>query len=156
MPTPMPGFVKDLKAYDRLLRCRWGNFTHLWQIERKLPPRNPQFLAEQPNPWGSPRGLDLYEGFKDGYVHVLSVHPDLLAWSIVGPELVRCDAHRAGGFEKLNEELDRAEEAWQAEQDKKRENFVQAAAREAHDMLQWRLGNRVVVPGDVTVSDGAA
>ena len=143
--TPMPGFVKDLHAYDRQLRVRWSTHTSRWLIERKLPPRNPQFLREIPNAWTSPRGLDLYEGITEGYVHVMSVHPDLLAWSIVAPELSRCDAERAGGFAGLNAELDAAEAQWQAGVDRERQNFLESASRAAHDDLAWADGRRVVV-----------
>lgn len=154
MPHAMPGFIRDLRAYDRLLRVRWAEHQGVWFIERKLPPRNPQFLAEQKNPWGSPRGLDLFDGWKDGYVHVLSVHPDLLAWSVVAPELARCDSQRAGSFDKLNAELDAAEAAWEAEQARTRKTWLEGASRETHDLLAWRQGRRVAVAE--TVADGAA
>jgi len=150
----MPGFLKDLRAYDPCLRVRWGRHTQRWLIERKLAPRNPQFLAETPNPWGSPRGLDLYEGFKEGYVHVMSVHPDLLAWRLVAPELARCDAERAGGFEALNAELDAAEERWQAAIDRERRNFCEAAAKESYEDLTWAQGRRIAVKETVKLEQG--
>ena len=147
--TPMPGFVKDLRSYDPNLRVRWGEHTRMWIIEHKLRPRNPQWVSERPAPWGSPRGLDLWEGWKDGYVHVLSVHPDLLAWSVVAPELARCDAERAGGFEALNQELDAAEAAWEAEVTRERKTWLEGASREFHDQLAWKEGRRVAVPVEV-------
>ena len=149
MPTPMPGFVASLRGYDPALRVRWATHQAAWFIERRLRERQPQWVREKPSPWGSPRGLDLWEGWKDGYVHVLSVHPDLLAWSVVAPELARCDAERAGGFEALNQELDTAEAAWEAEVARERKTKLESMSREFHDQLAWKEGRRVAVPVEV-------
>lgn len=153
--TPMPGFVKSLQGYDRSLRVRFARHLGVFFIERKLPRRQPQWLKEKPCPWGTTaepesegrkRANDLWESWQEGYVHVMSVHPDLLAWSLVAPELARCDMQRAGGFEKLNAELDAAEEAWEAEQERKKQTWLESASREAHDRLAWLEGRRVAVP----------
>lgn len=146
--TPMPGFVRSLKGYDSKLRVRWATHMATWFIERKLPgERHPQWFAERPSPWGtSKRSLDLWEGWKDGYVHVLSVPPDLLHWRLVQEELVRCDAERAGGFAALNAELDAEEAKWQAAVDRERRNFLESASRASHDDIAWADGRRVAVP----------
>ena len=115
---PPEGFAADLRAYDGLLRCRWGVHTGLWQIERRMRERSPAWLAEKPSPWKSKRGLDLWEGWKEGYVHVLSVHPDLLTWRLVVEELAQADFHRRGGLEAMNRMLDEAEEAWDRSTDR--------------------------------------
>ena len=146
--APPEGFARDLRGYDPLLRCRWARHQQIWFIERKLPgERHPQWFAERPSPWGtSKRSLDLWEGWKEGYVHVLSVPPALLHWRLVQEELVRCDAERAGGFAALNAELDAEEAKWQAAVDRERMNFCEAAARESHDRIQWMSGNRIATP----------
>lgn len=155
-PAPPEGFVRDLRGYDPSLRVRFAQHQAVWFIERKIPgQRNPQFLRERPSPWGSPRGLDLWAGWIEGYVHVLSVSRELLTWSLVAPELARCDAQRAGGFEALSRELDEAEAAWQDEVDRTRRNFLESASRAAHDDLAWADGRRIAVPERVT-TDGAA
>lgn len=142
--TPDPSFVKDLTAYDRQLRVRWGPHTARWLIERRLPPRNPQWIAERPNPFGrSPRAKDLWEGWKAGYLHVLSVDRELLHWQTVAPVLAEADAQQAGGWAALNVKMDAAEAAWEASLDRERVTWQQAAGYEAADMLAWLQGRRV-------------
>lgn len=158
MRVPPPEFVRDLTAYDATLRCRWAprwpterTDTHdgvgLWVIEKSLKnePRLLAFLAGRPNPWKSPRGFDLYDGWKDGYDHVMSVHPDLLHWSIVQPRLAEFDKHRMDGWKDLNRRLDEIAEQEEAAADRQIANWSEAAASEAFNRLQWLQGNRVAL-----------
>lgn len=145
-PVPSPGFVADLRAYDPQLRVRWGHRMALWIIERKLPERHKQLLAEKATPWKSSRGLDLWDGWKEGYVHVMNVHPDLLAWTLVGTELRKADFQALGGVAALNRALDADEDAWERETDRAIANYTQAGASEMFDRLAWLDGRRVAVP----------
>ena len=142
--TPPAGFVSELYAYDAALRVRWATRTKCWFIERKLPERHRQLEAEKPNPFKSPKGFDLYDGWRDGYVHVLTVHPSMLDQRVF-EALADADSWRQGGMAGINQKLDAQDAAWEAEKDKEVAAWNQAAANEAHDRLAWLLGNRVVV-----------
>lgn len=144
IPTLPAGFVADLQRYDPALRVRWGVRTHLWHIERRLPPRHRQLLGEQPNPWTSPRGFDRFDGWKDGYVLVMRVHPSCLHWAVVVEELSRWDAHLKGGMTRLDDELQRREAEEEAQQERYEDDWHRQHALDAADTMQWRLGHRVM------------
>lgn len=142
--TPPLEFISQLRRYDSLLRVRWGQRTKMWIIERKMPERDRTLLSERPSPWKSARGLDLYDGWKDGYVHVLNVHQNMLD-NRVFDVLAECDAWRQGGMRKLSEKIDEIQALDEAIEDRAIATWNEAAAREAHDMLQWRQGNRIAM-----------
>jgi hypothetical protein len=144
--TPPADLVRELKAYDAELRLRWGVHQKLFVIERKMPPRHKQLLAERPNPWQSPKGLDLWDGWKDGYVHVLSVHPDLVQNTpLVMQEVAKGDLWRAGGTAAINRRLDAIREQEEREADRAVAHFTEAAAKEVYEDLAWASGRRVAV-----------
>ena len=146
--TPPPSFVKDLVAYDPALRCRWGKHTALWFVERKMAVRNPAWLAERPlNPFGqSKRAKDLWAGWRDGYCHVLSVHPSLLHWQTVAPELARSDREQAGSWDALNRRIEDADAAMDQQRERALTNWSEAAASEGADRLMWLEGHRQATP----------
>ena len=109
-----------------------------------MPDRHKQLLSERPQPWRSPRGLDILDGWREGYVHVLSIHPTLLD-NRVFDTLRECDIWAQGGIARVNKALDDAVAQERASVDKDIQNWNESASREAHDMLQWRLGNRMVM-----------
>lgn len=146
--NPPKEFVSALRAYDPLLRIRWAVRTHLWYVERKLPERHRQLLSERPNPWKSERGWDLYDGWKEGWCHVLSVHPTLLDHRVF-EVLAAADSYRQGGFAGLNRQLDEAEALWEKEADKEIANWNESAARDAAERMPWLQGRRVSVPDTV-------
>jgi hypothetical protein len=141
--TPDPSFVRDLKAYDPLLRVRYGIHTEKWILERKMPTRSPQYLAERPASERSARAKDLALGWAQGYVHVLSVDPSLLAWHHVAPALRDADLHFAGSWKALNQRLDDAEAAWYAAKDREQTDWAQQASYEAFDHLGYLEKRRV-------------
>lgn len=149
-PQPPASFVKDLTAYDRLLRVRWGRHSERWLIERKLAVRNPAWLAERPlNPFGGGRRQkDLWEGWKEGYVHILSVHPSLLNWQTVAPELVRTDREQAGSWEALTQRLEAADEAMEQARERTLKNWSEDHSKEGADRLMWLEGHRHAMPHD--------
>lgn len=151
-PTPPREFVSALRTFDASLRIRWGARTSLWIIERAMPPRHKQLLAERPNPWHSARGLDLYDGWREGYLHVMSVHPSLLDHRVFA-ELRRCDIWAQGGLARLTDRLDAIEEAEEKAADREIHNFNEAAAKEMHDRLAWLQGRRVAVGDTVTAGE---
>src|SRR5262245_52888563 len=122
--TPPEPFVRDLRAYDSRLRIRWARHTRRWYIEREMPPRSPQWTLERPNAFGKgARARDLWEGWQEGYVLVLAVDPEMLHWNLVAPVLAESDMQKAGGWAKLNEKMDRAEEARDQAAERKVENW---------------------------------
>jgi hypothetical protein len=141
---PPTGFVSQLKQYDDKLRIRWGVRTKHWIIERQMPPRHRQLLLERPNPYTSARSQDIYDGWRDGYLHVLSVHPTMLDQRVF-QHLADADAWRQGGFEAVSRAMDRDQEAWEQTTDKQIQDWTVDASKEAHDRLQWLLGNRVAL-----------
>ena len=147
--NPPREFVSALRAFDKELRIRWATRTCVWFIERKLPERHRQLLSERPNPWKSPRGFDLYDGWREGWVHILSVHPDLLDHRVFDV-LAAADSYRQGGFAAINRQLDEAVEQWERDTDRAIQNFQESAAREAFDDLQSISKQKIFVPVAVT------
>lgn len=148
-PNPPLELVTAIRRYDPHLRVRWGVRMSCWIIERQMPTRHRQLLAERPNPWKSARGHDLYDGWKDGYVHVMNVHPSLAAnVPLVLQHLADADTFRQGGIEAVNRKLDQLDAQREAQADRAIANWNEAAAKEAHDRLQWLQGNRVAVAPD--------
>lgn len=147
-PTPEPSFVADLAAYDASLRCRWGVHSQRWLIERKMPPRSPAWLAERPlNPFGTgPRAKDLWAGWREGYVHVLSVDPSLLHWRLVAPALAETDRQQAGSWEALNRQMDAVDAQADAQRQRTVDTWVEAASHEAADRLMWLEGHTQAMP----------
>lgn len=145
-------FVSALRSFDPDLRIRWAVRSELWFIERKLPERHVALLAERPNPWKSQRGLDLYDGWRFGFVHVLSVHPTLLDHRVFDV-LAAADSFRQGGFKELNRQLDAAEELWEKETDKEIANWNESAAKDAAERMPWLQGRRVSVPDDLVTDE---
>lgn len=148
-PLKPPSFVRDLHNYDAALRLRWGVHQAVWIIERKMEPRHKRYLAEQPNPFKNPRGLDLAEGWRQGYVHVMNVHPDLLSWATVVPHLANADLWRHGSTEAMNRACDEAEAAEERAADQQVDDYVSSAARDAADRFAWLGKRRISVPEDV-------
>lgn len=142
-------FVSALRAFDPALRIRWAHRMEVWIIERKMEPRHKQLVAERPNPFKSARGWDLYDGWKEGYVHVLSVHPTLLDHRVFAT-LAEADAWRQGGMAKMAAQLDAADEAVERAEDRERLNVNEALSRDAYDRIAWLEGRRVAVtePGE--------
>jgi len=142
--TPEASFVRDLAAYDPKLRVRWARHTEKWLIERKLDKRHPQLTSEQPLP-ESRQGLqrDLWEGWQEGYVHVLTVPREMLHWSEVAPHLAKFDAQRQGSMAAINRMLDDEDEQWEKQTDRKIENHIEAATDDAYEHLAWASGRRV-------------
>ena len=138
-------FTDKLARYDRKLRCRWAPRCKLWFIERRMDRLNPQYLGEQPNPYKSPRGLDLFDGWREGYLNVMAVHPTLLD-DRVFDTLAQADAWRVGGFNEINRQLDAEQERWERQTDRQAQNFCEEASKEAYDRLAWLQGNRFATP----------
>lgn len=142
--TPPEDFVRKLFQFDPALRIRWGHHLQCWVIERRLDERSRQLFSERPNPYKSPRGLELYEGWKQGYVHVLNVHPTLLDQRVF-EHLREADTWRQGGMDKFNRVVDEAIAAEEAAADREQKNWNESASREMHDVIQWRSGNRIAM-----------
>lgn len=144
--TPPESFVHDLRLYDDKLRVRWAIHTKKWLIERKLETRNPQYQGERPlSASRSPLARDLYDGWVDGYLHVLTVPQDLLHWRFVAPVLAQADAWRQGGMDTLNRQLEEADEAKEKAADKAIDHWAEGATSESFDRIKWLTGQRVAV-----------
>lgn len=143
--TPDPSFVKDLRAYDPTLRVRFGPATNRWYIERKMPMRHPQLRGETPKSDRSPRAKDLVVGYLDGYVHVLSVDPEVLTWHHVAPALRDADMHFAGDWAAMNRRIDEAIAKEEASQDKAQSAWAYETSLEAHEHLAYAEGRRVAL-----------
>ena len=144
--TPDAGLVRELQAYDPQLRIRWGRHSEKWIIESHRPCKD-QRLAQCAAPPDDAAAIkkDLYEGWKDGYLHVLTVPRELAYWRFIAPELARMDSWRQGGFEKINDQLDQDAVDWEKAADKRVDNYVEDATSEAYERLAWLQGRRVAV-----------
>lgn len=144
-------FTDKLRRFDPELRCRWAHRTKLWMIEKRMPLNHPQLVREKPNPWRSARGLDIYDGWQQGYIHILSVHPTMLDDRVF--EVLReADTWRAGGIAKFNKQMDEAIATERKAEDRAIQNWNESASREAHDMIQWGLGNRFAMTAPTPVA----
>jgi hypothetical protein len=142
--TPDPSLVADLHAYDSRLRIRWARHIAKWFVERKLELRNPQLVTEKPlEESASPLKRDLWESWQEGYVHVLTVPPDLAHWQFIAPELSSSDSWRAGSMGAINDALDAREAKYDADTDKRIDNWAEAATKDAYDHMGWFEGRTV-------------
>src|SRR3989304_5300892 len=140
-PTPPAALTEALRRYDADLRVRWGRHRAIWLIERKLPPRHRTLLGERPSPWKSARGRDLYEGWREGYVHILSVHPDLIQNTPrILDELASADLWRQGGIEAINRRLDEVAEQEQRDVNQMIQDRAHVVAYDSVDRLAWLGG----------------
>lgn len=145
-PVAPPEVVIALKRVDHLLRLRWCHRKCLWAIERKCPDRFPGWVKERPSPYKSARGLDIWDGWKDGYMFVMFVHPELLGRPVMWEMLHACDAHAQNGMKEISRHLDEEQAKKEAAADKGIDDWAQAASRESHDRIQWLMGNRFATP----------
>lgn len=144
--TPPAELVRELRAYDKSLRIRWGHRTQLFIVERAMEPQHKQLLSERPNPFKNKRGLDLWDGWREGYVHIVSIHPTLAPnTALVLDAIAASDIWRAGGLEAMNRKLDAIQEAEARAADRAIGAFTETAAKESYDHLAWALGHRVAV-----------
>jgi hypothetical protein len=138
--------VEGLRQYDSALRLRWGIHQRCWIVEvRARGERQPQWQQERPSPIGtSPRALDWWSGWKDGYLFVTKLaHPIPYPLEFVLAHLkhLSLEAHQAK--DRLIERLDAAER--EEEMAAKRAFAVgnEAAAKQLYDDWSWEQGRRV-------------
>lgn len=144
--TPDQSFVRDLQAFDSKLRVRWARHSERWFVERKLDSRHPQLVSEQPAPDSAGAvAKDLYEGWQQGYVHVVTVRPQDLHWQVVREHLAKYDAWRMGGMTKIADQLEAQDETKEASQDRHIDNRVEDMTDDAYEMIAWRSGRRVAL-----------
>jgi len=153
--TPDASLVADLHAYDPALRVRWARHSEKWIIERHQPSSDPRLAAAAPPAEDAPAiRHDLWEGWREGYVHVLTVARELAHWRFIAPELARMDSWRQGGMSKINDELDADAVKWDRQTDKRIDSWSEAAARDAHDHIAWFEKRRISVPDAIDTGHG--
>lgn len=101
---------------------------------------------------GRARTVDLWEGARDGYAHVMDVHPSLLSWSQVGRALAAADMWRHGGAQRYADRLDAQDEAADRAQERHEASVLSDHTYGLWDDIKWRNRERVNVP--VEVKDG--
>ena len=141
--TPPLEFVEALKRYDPALRVRWGVHRSLYMIEERMPERHHRLLAARPNPWKGKRGLDLFDGWTAGYLHVLDVPPDRLVWNLVVPTLDFASIVAKRRLADMAAQMDAIAAEEEAAQERATQAWNEAAASEAYDRLAWLEGRRV-------------
>ncbi len=138
-PIPPLAIVRDLAAYDKSLRIRWGQFQKLWIIETKMAERQPGYLAERPNPLGhTPRAKDWWDGWSQGYLFVTQLpHPIPYPTEFVIAHLkhLSLEAHRAK--DAIISRLDAAEAEDDARMAREWARVNETGAKEIYDQLQW-------------------
>lgn len=145
-PTPPASLVADLEAYDPKLRLRWAQHIEKWFVERQLDRRHPQLAKEAAVPESAAAiGRDLWDGWREGYVHVLTVpnEPEILNWSRISEALVAADVTRQGSMDMLNKQLDAEDEERERQADKKVETWAKEATSDSYDRLKWLSGERI-------------
>ena len=89
------------------------------------------------------RTMDLWEGAREGYIHVMNVHPTLLTWSQVAPSLAAADAWRQGGMEALARKYDEDDAQAERTQERHEARVIDQHLSGAWDHLQWREKRRI-------------
>jgi hypothetical protein len=141
---PPLGFVADLARFDPDLRVRWGPHSHQWFIEIKCRERMPDYLGERPNPLGtSPRARDLWEGWLEGYLHVLSVPRELLAWDLVASYLKMYRVQSHAEARRLSDRLDELDAQWEASIDRQTDTLAEAFGHDLYDQFAWDQKRRI-------------
>ena len=144
-PSPPDGLVEHLRRLDPQLRLRWGRHQAKWLVEIKAREREPAYLAERPSPIGTtPRALDWWEGWKDGYVYVTALaHPIRFPWPFIAHHLkhLSLEAHQAK--DRLIERLDAAEAEQEASKKREWNTINEAGAKELYEAFAWEQGRRV-------------
>ena len=144
--TPPPSLVRALRQYDPDLSLRWGVRCERWIVVKKVDDRVGQLLKSAPNPYKSPKGLDRYDVWRDGFDEVLFIDPALIENTpLVMHHVAEADIQRQGGREALNRRLDELDAQAEREADRALANFSEAAASESYDRLAWAHGNRIAV-----------
>lgn len=144
--TPDVSFVRELAAYDKKLRVRWARHSERWFIERQLDQRHPQLVSEMPAPESAkPVQRDLWEAWQQGYVHVLTVGPELLHWNAVADHLAQYDSWRQGGMQAINRQFDEKDEQWDKTTDRNIDNVIEAQTDDAYEHIAWASGRRVAM-----------
>lgn len=142
--TPPASLVRALHAYDDFLRCRWAKASQQWFIERRMPVRHPDFLAELRPPPDNTLAFDRSEGLKAGYFPLFTVPAAAIHQTErVMASLRVWDAETQGSFRAINQRLDAAHEAWEAERVKERESFSADHAVAAYEHVQWLAGHTI-------------
>jgi len=142
--NPPDGFVSDLTRFDTDLRCRWGPHTSQWFIEIKCKARMPDYLGERPNPLGhSARARDLWEGWLEGYLHVLSVPRDLLSWDLVAPYLKAYRVQSHQDAQRLADRLDEIDAQWEKSIDRQTDTLAEAFGHDLYDQFAWDQKRRI-------------
>ncbi len=148
-PVPPASIVKDLRAYDNGLRLRWSTRRSLWMVEKKLDFRHPCIEKERPASIGkSSVSQDLWDAAREGYVHVLSIHPSLLRSEVILAALRSTDLNYHGSWKAINRRLDAIQEAEDKALDRQLDTFVEAGSRELYDRDQWVGKRKIQVPND--------
>jgi hypothetical protein len=146
-PKPPYSVVRDLAAYDKDLRLRWSTRRDLWMVEKKLEMRHPSVEKERPNLIGkSAVSQDLFDAARDGYVHILDIHPSLLRSEIILGALRSTDLNFHGSWAAINRRLDEIQAAEDAALDRQLDTFVEAGSREIYDRDQVLGGRKIYVP----------
>ena len=149
--TPPAALVTALAGLDSALRCRWAKATRQWFIERRMPARHPDFLAELRPPPDHDLAWDRYQTLQDGYYPLFTVPADAIHQTErVMASLREWDAATQGSFRAINQRLDAAHEAWERARTAEREDFALTRAEAAADHILWQTHHRL------TTSDMAA
>ena len=150
--TPEASLVKEIQAYDPKLRMRWARHSQKWLIEHYSPCQDQRLANALPPPDNAPSmRKDLWEGWKEGYLHVLTVPVEMAHWKFIAPELARADSWRQGGWTVVNNRLDKEAELLDQQADRKIDNYVEAATDDAYERLAWLEGRRVAMDGFTVV-----
>lgn len=162
--TPPTSLVKALAAYDPLLRLRFAEASQIWLIERRMPPRAPEFLAALRPPTSIAAtedhalvraAHDRYDSLRAGYFPLFSIPPAQIHETdrLMGA-LRAMDAQAQGGFAAINAALDAEHAQWYAAKERERHNATHALAGEAADFVMLRNKQRVFVPESITAESG--
>ena len=140
IPTYVRSYLREWKAYDRLLRARWSqDEPGRYILERKtryiFPPHEEVIRR------GSDRAIQL----NDGYRKVFSFWPNEIRY--VGPSLRHFDIQRLGGAKQLARDLTEAEAHEEALLDRARVAEFEAITSHLYDRHAWAEKRRVSMAG---------
>lgn len=166
--TPSKSFVNSIRGLDPLLSVYWGEHIHQWVIARKnhvpeselgymrsrrnrlagLIPTfdgHPNQLEKMKNTWASlSEEIRTGENGKRIVLFARNLTPQ------VYDALVLSDMSRYGGYSRLADEMEDAEERLEKEIERKQSEQRQAMNKEAYDMLNfiWRKKEEKLLAGE--------
>ena len=140
MPKAPEWFLRELKAFDSLLRVRWSVKRHLWQLERKV------LNSLHPGTIKCEEQDDDVIRAREGYLLVGVINPGMFSRTIFD-KLRASDLWANGGWQAMVKKIEEAEDESERLEDEAFAREIQEQSADVYDMLKIRDGRSVYSAG---------